>query len=80
MHSVVSKWGNSLGVRIPTKIAQKLQLSAGSDIEIEYHDDALVIKKKPQDELQFLLDQVTPENKHYGHDNCSILGKENIDD
>lgn len=31
----VSKWGNSLAIRIPASIAQLLQLDEGDEIEIE---------------------------------------------
>jgi antitoxin MazE len=31
----VSKWGNSLAVRIPAAVVEALELKAGDDIEIE---------------------------------------------
>ena len=35
MHSQVQKWGNSLGIRIPKTIAQKLHLHSGSHVELD---------------------------------------------
>ncbi|MFN9114534.1 MAG: AbrB/MazE/SpoVT family DNA-binding domain-containing protein, partial [Bacteroidota bacterium] len=34
MQTHIDKWGNSLGVRIPSKIAASLMLKAGSDVEL----------------------------------------------
>ncbi|MCF6765591.1 AbrB/MazE/SpoVT family DNA-binding domain-containing protein [Thiotrichales bacterium 19S3-7] len=79
MHSVVKKWGNSLGIRIPAKSAHKLGLTEGSAIDIATKKDSLIIKKE-DDELQILLNQVTSKNKHTSHDDYEFVGKENIDE
>ena len=49
----VSKWGNSLAVRLPTAVVEALQLKPGDDIEIHVADSrALGIARKPgRDEL-----------------------------
>jgi antitoxin MazE len=31
----VSRWGNSLAVRLPTKLMQELELKEGDDLEVE---------------------------------------------
>lgn len=59
----VQKWGNSLGVRIPKAIATKIGLEEGSEIEFETEGDKIIIKCKSQN-LNQLLDQITPENLH----------------
>jgi antitoxin MazE len=44
----VSKWGNSLAVRLPTSVVEALQLHEGDDIEVVIADDRLFqIRKKP---------------------------------
>ena len=35
----VSKWGNSLAVRLPATVVQELKLKAGDHIELEVHGD-----------------------------------------
>ncbi len=44
----VSKWGNSLAVRLPTQVVEALGLKAGDDIQIEVAGrKAFEISKKP---------------------------------
>ena len=38
MFATVSKWGNSLGVRIPSSIAEQLGISEGVPVELERLD------------------------------------------
>ena len=39
----VQKWGNSLGVRIPRKIANSLHLVSGTEVEVTVIENAIVI-------------------------------------
>ena len=44
----VSKWGNSLAIRLPTPIVEVLGLKEGDDIEIQVADArTFAIKKSP---------------------------------
>ncbi len=44
----VSKWGNSLAVRLPAPVVEALKLKAGDEINIRLTDDAnFVIERKP---------------------------------
>lgn len=44
----VSKWGNSLAVRLPASIVEALQLKEGDDIEIYVASDReLAVARKP---------------------------------
>jgi antitoxin MazE len=44
----VSKWGNSLAVRIPAAVVRVLELKEGDEIEIHAADDrAFAIARKP---------------------------------
>ncbi len=44
----VSKWGNSLAIRLPTKVVEALELRDGDDIEIRIADARIFeVKKKP---------------------------------
>lgn len=63
MESQVTKWGNSLGVRIPRLLAQEVGLAEGTPVIFEVSEDAIVIRPK-RFSLEALLAQVTPENLH----------------
>lgn len=63
--ATVQKWGNSLGVRIPSNIAKNFKFTDGTKVEIKEVGGAIVIeplRKKPT--LDELLSRVTEENKH----------------
>jgi antitoxin MazE len=61
----VKKWGNSLGVRIPKKIASKIDLYEGNEIELSVKNDTINIKKaKPKETLESILSGITKDNKH----------------
>lgn len=60
--STVSKWGNSLGVRIPQDAARQLKLKEGEEIDVEIRQDSIIIRplRKRWSEAE-LLKGVTPE-------------------
>ena len=64
MHSQVQKWGNSLGIRIPKTIAQKLRLHSGSQVELDMINQRIVITKSNL-ELDLLLDRIDSTNFHH---------------
>lgn len=41
----ISKWGNSLGFRIPRGIADSLDIQAGDTLELTPSEDGLLVKK-----------------------------------
>ena len=44
----VSKWGNSLAIRLPASVVQALELHEGDDIEVHIADDRVFhVRKKP---------------------------------
>ncbi|WP_039938686.1 AbrB/MazE/SpoVT family DNA-binding domain-containing protein, partial [Leptospira noguchii] len=43
MESIIQKWGNSLGIRIPKAMATELELNDGSHVELQYEGDKIVI-------------------------------------
>jgi antitoxin MazE len=61
----VSRWGNSLAIRIPSAFAEETQLDEGTAVEIAVEGGRLVVSAaRPQYGLDELLDQVTDENIH----------------
>lgn len=62
MAIIINKWGNSLGVRIPQPIANKVGLTVGMAVAIEVVDNTVVISPiKRKYQLDELLVGVTPE-------------------
>lgn len=64
MQSHVQKWGNSLGLRIPMKLAKQLHLEAGSSVTLEV-DDGRIIIQTPKYSLEEMLKEITPKNRHH---------------
>jgi len=50
----VSKWGNSLAIRLPASVVQVLNLQVGDDIEVIIADERVFkVRKKPDKEAIF---------------------------
>jgi len=65
MTTKAQKWGNSIGVRIPQKIAKKYGIENGTEITFEEVDGGILLKpveSKPT--LEELLAQCEGENPH----------------
>lgn len=68
MKAKISKWGNSLAVRLPKHLADELQLVPGSDVDIAKEGTRLTIEtvpgpKIPHYRLEDLLAQIKPGQK-----------------
>ena len=74
----VSKWGNSLAVRIPRAFAEDLGVGQDSSVELTVEDGCLLIRPSvtPKFKLETLLRSVTPENLHGEIDQGQAVGKE----
>ena len=59
----VQKWGNSLGVRIPRKIANSLHLISGTEVEVTVKEQTINIKNNYSD-LDRLLQDINQSNIH----------------
>jgi len=75
MQTVVQKWGNSLGIRIPSLYVKEFDLRNGSSVEIVEEEGKLVIKPGKLT-LEQLLSQVTEENIHEAWETGPSVGKE----
>ena len=53
--STVAKWGNSLAIRIPKNIADKINLKEGTAIAIDVSDNNIVITPK---KLKYTLEEL----------------------
>jgi len=45
MHTIVTKWGNSLAIRIPKYLSSKINVVNGDEVDLKLEDDKIVIKK-----------------------------------
>ena len=80
-NSTVSQWGNCLGVRIPQEAAEKLQLKAGEQVQMEVSHDAITIRALRQPRkwsLSDLLKGVKPEKAGAEFNWGNSVGKESL--
>lgn len=75
MHTVVQKWGNSLGIRIPSLYVKELNLKNGHSVEITEEDGKIVIVPLKKS-LEEMLSRVTNENIHKSVETGVSVGKE----
>ena len=77
MRATVSKWGNSLGLRIPKSVAAKVDLVEGDTVDVRAENGRLVAEPIVDDEpLEAMVARITPENRHGEHFDDSPRGRE----
>lgn len=66
MMTIIRKWGNSLGVRIPKRFAQEVGIEDGTPVDISVTDGHLVIRsvRRHRYRLGELLAGVRKDNIH----------------
>lgn len=75
MQTQISKWGNSLAVRIPKAHIEELGLEDGMTVELDAANGAITITK-PKYDLDAMLNAITPENLHGETDWGAPQGRE----
>ena len=77
MKTKISKWGNSLALRIPKSVATEAQMSEGTP-DLILQDGRIVIKpvRTKQLKLHSLLEKVSPENLHGEISTGALRGRE----
>ena len=76
METVIKKWGNSLGIRIPNQIARELSLKDGSFVTINDRGKEIVIKPIHKSKLSEMLSQISADNIHEEIHTTGPVGKE----
>lgn len=77
MRSRISKWGNSLGVRVPKAFAEALGLSPGDEVELTLEGGAMLLRAADREyRLEELVEGITPENRHVETDWGRPRGRE----
>lgn len=75
----LTKWGNSLGLRIPKQLARSIDAVEGTELIVKEQKKKLVIERrspKPKYDLAELLSKITPENQHAAIDWGEPVGDE----
>jgi antitoxin MazE len=64
MTATVSRWGNSLAIRIPSAIAEKAKLVEGDAVEVSVSRQGKVVIESVRKEIDFgaLYKMITPDN------------------
>jgi antitoxin MazE len=62
----ITKWGNSLGLRVPRDIAARLGLTEGARVDIEASGDGRIIitRSRRRFALDELLKEALPDREH----------------
>ena len=77
----LTKWGNSLGLRIPKEIANRFRLSEGMRVEVAAEGERIVIAlDRPRYRLEDLLVGATPEAMREAFDWGPDVGREAVDE
>jgi len=64
MKAQISKWGNSLAIRLPKAAVDSLRVREGEAVELVIEDGALVIRPaRPRYTLEELVAGITPFNQ-----------------
>ena len=80
MQVQVSKWGNSLGLRLPQAMARQIGVGEGGNVRITAEGSRLIIEAAaPRYRLGDLLKNMTPDTAHAAFDWGPDLGREIVD-
>ncbi|HEX3884097.1 MAG TPA: AbrB/MazE/SpoVT family DNA-binding domain-containing protein [Stellaceae bacterium] len=73
----ISRWGNSLGLRVPKDVAARAGLVEGTRVEVEAFSDGRIVvtPSRRRFTLEELLAGMTPDKKHPLEDDGPV-GKE----
>jgi antitoxin MazE len=73
----ISKWGNSLGLRLPKAVAREARLDEGDTVDVSVDNGAIVIRpSRPRYSLDELVARITARNRHNESDWGAALGHE----
>jgi antitoxin MazE len=78
MVATITKWGNSLAIRIPQGLAKEILLAEGVEVDLVVIDGNLVLKPRRQKRysLDDLIAEITPDNLHGIIDSGVAVGNE----
>ena len=79
--ATIQKWGNSLAIRIPMGLADRLQVTDGSDVEMDLREGELIVRpvRRSKVKLADLLKACKPSQLHGEIDFGKDVGREVIE-
>ncbi len=75
MTIMISKWGNSIGLRIPDAVAKEIGIAAGTQVNVSTSKGRIVVEPVHYD-LASLVKDITPHNRHDGINAGEAVGAE----
>ncbi len=75
MRARLTKWGNSIGIRLPKVFMMQMGIIPGKEVEIELHENNITISK-PVESLGSLLKKVTSKSLHHETETGPAVGRE----
>ncbi len=75
MDTTLTKWGNSMAIRIPKAFIEEIGVSEGDSINLKLDDNKIIISKNKLN-LEDLLSSISPEKIHKETSTGNIIGKE----
>ncbi|MFI5021651.1 MAG: AbrB/MazE/SpoVT family DNA-binding domain-containing protein [Alphaproteobacteria bacterium] len=80
MQAQITRWGNSLGIRIPKELALRIGLKEGARVDLTAKGGQIVISAvRPLYTLDELLVGMTPEAMHEAFDWGPAVGHEVVE-
>ena len=73
----VSKWGNSLGLRLPKSVARDAQIGAGDTVDVSVDNGTIVVRpSRRRYSLDELVSRINTRNRHDESEWGAPLGHE----
>lgn len=80
MQVQITKWGNSLGIRVPKEVARRMGLTEGSRVDVTTEGNRIVVTaNQPIYTLDELLVGMTPQAMHEAFDWGPDMGDEAVE-
>lgn len=80
MQVQLTRWGNSLGMRVPKELVSRFGLKAGARVEVQAEANRIVITlPRPEYRIEDLVADMTHENMRQAFDWGPDVGREIID-
>ena len=81
MQVLLSKWGNSLGLRLPKALTAEIGVAEGQKVDVRAENGRLIVEPlRKRLTLEELMENVTPEAMREAWDWGEDVGREIVDD
>jgi antitoxin MazE len=81
MQVLLSKWGNSLGLRLPKALTAEIGMSEGQKVEVRAEGGRIIVEPvRKKLTMEQMMENVTPEAMREAWDWGDDVGREIVDD